>query len=150
MLASERLNSTRTQWSRISDMHSPRAEFNPCSFESMIYLCGGFCKGTEKYDPLTDQFTLVTFAYPYGFIRSTCVVAESDCLAIIFESAVWRVNWSTKLLSVYSDNYRREVWSCTPPLIKQGVLYLVNIDFEPKCSEVSLTKLILSGTLHIP
>lgn len=138
--ASERLCLSSLHWQSISPMLSSRAEFNPCFLRNYIYLCGGYSEDMEKYDPVAEIYTYLRIVYSWNgsrYTHTTCAIVEDGNLTVIYHIALWKLDLDRKKLAVF-DFYKPEIYSCSPPMLYNGKVYISTFDKGPKCSFIDL------------
>ena len=126
-------------WVALPSMQKARFNFNPCWHQDRVYVCG-FFERVEVFDPKTALFLLS----PLQLIRAnswTCsLVPDSDSIwAVSFDSVR---HWVPSTGQCQSSFLRKPgfSWSCGPPVLWSGTLYLVDNRQEGKsvCTGVRL------------
>ena len=75
----EKFHLTLKTWKELPSMKKPRWNFNPCEFQSVIYLCGS--GEIEAFSPATDSFLPFQLTTP-RLNHFCCVYVDSDLLVV--------------------------------------------------------------------
>ena len=130
-----------SNWVKLGNMSEPRAMFNPCIVGTLVYLCGGYSRTVERYDPNTGQFHLLkTFSLPGDFTVQNCTTVydpSRDCLISISKHVITR--WDIELRRQPESSIHRayEPWSRAPPVLLRSQVLLVDL-WSRACLAVDL------------
>jgi len=101
---SEAFDLQSSAWLRLANMAEARCVFNPCEYEKLVYLCGGWTSTIETFDPETCIFQLLPIQLPENDYASLAVV-ENAQLLVMCEVYVtrWHFNSEHNLVQVSQE-----------------------------------------------
>ena len=127
--ACEQIPMQEKQWRDLPSMQEARCDFNPCEYQSLLYLCGyGSCL-LETFDPVTSVFATLSVHTPEEY-RSCCVFEEQGQLVVISDQYVthWR-RGSQGLLQVASTPHSEYEMFCNMAPLVDSVSGRICISF---------------------
>lgn len=126
--ASERYQLFATEWQYVQPMAIPRANFNPCLFQEVIYLSSWLIEG---YCPARNTYIDYHVKLPGNPVR--CVYVENSELVVHTEFVLIRfeMGHDGMLIETSSTPQRHHghyVRTCCPPVVEaaKGVLHFVH------------------------
>jgi hypothetical protein len=121
-------------WAPLPNMHRPRNKFNPCLYDTLVYLCGGCTWASEIYNIPLNKYVALGFSVPDTYDACSVLVD----LSIVIVSRDFLSKWSldSEELSVRGRALASECWSSTPPVVVGNNAYILVRD---QVMEVDLT-----------
>lgn len=126
--ASESYHLVAAGWQSVQPMAIPRANFNPCLFQEVIYLSSWLIEG---YCPDRDTYINYHVKLPSNPVR--CVYVESNELVVHTEFLVIRFEMGDdgmliETSSIPQIHHGHYVRTCCPPVVEavKGVLHFVH------------------------
>lgn len=85
------------EWTGLSSMHHPRANFSPCWHKFLVFLCCGSVPSVETYDPDTNLFTIYPsfVVSPTSEATTSLSVSQGDELLLLANDAIVAFNTRT-------------------------------------------------------
>ena len=125
MLSSaEKYRMERGTWEAIPSMRVPRMGFNPLLFDSVLYLCGGLVNTCEIFNPVTEQYTDLTFTLAEKSPTLT-VAKSSEELVVITSLNKHHWNKTVRALGVdVATNIGAFISNEMVPVLVNSLLYL--------------------------
>lgn len=140
-------------WREIGEMTEGRALFNPCRVAHFVYLCGGYSRTVDLFDPQITQFRLLkTFSLPSDFAVQNCTSVYDpiqDCIVSISKHILTR--WDVSLRKQPQSTVHRayEPWSRAYPVVLRSQVLLVDM-WSRVCMAVDLANGAILSQVAIP
>ena len=121
-------------WAPLPNMHRPRNKFNPCLYDTLVYLCGGCTWASEIYNIPQRKYVALGFSVPDTY--EACAVLVDLSVVIISRDFLSKWSLESEELSVQGRALASECWSSTAPVVVNNYAYILVRD---QVMEVDLT-----------
>lgn len=110
-------------WAPLPNMHRSRNKFNPCLYDTLVYLCGGCTWVSEVYNIPQRKYIALGFSVPDTYDACSVLVD----LSVVIVSRDFLSKWSleSEELSVRGRTLASECWSSTPPVVVGNYAYIL-------------------------
>jgi len=140
-------------WRQLGEMSEGRALFNPCRDAHFIYLCGGYSRTVDLFDPQSTQFRLLkTFSLPSDFAVQNCTSVYDpvqDCIVSISKHILTRWDVGLRRQPQSATHRAYEPWSRAYPVVLRSQVLLVDL-WSRVCMAVDLTTGAILSQMAIP
>lgn len=113
-------------WQNLPNMYSTRSKFNPCLYDTRVYLCGGTSLTAEFYNITLKRYSALGFSIPEATDASALLVGED--VVIISRNFISKWSLDEEKLTVSPRSLLTDCWSSCTPVRVSNWAYLVVAD----------------------